>query len=146
MPDTTGAVLEIQRICSLAAEMDSPAVAIRFLGDFLDMLPGRVSRILRSLQDQDREESLDAVLSLKITSSMAGALETEHQCRVIEANIRRGDPGAAAGAGRDLAASVDALLLSRKDLLADARLAVGAASRDAHESLSGSYSRPGLHT
>lgn len=126
MPDAAGAVLELQRICTLAEELDSPAVAIRFLSDFLDMLPGRISRILRSLQDQDRDESLDAVLSLKITSSMAGALDTEQQCRVIEANIRNGDPGAAAGAGRDLAASVDALLLSRKDLLADARLAVGA--------------------
>jgi histidine phosphotransfer protein HptB len=126
VPDAAGAVLEIQRICTLAAELDSPAVAIRFLGDFLDMLPGRVSRILRSLQDQDREGTLDAVLSLKITSSMAGALDTEQQCRVIEANIRSGNPGAAAEMGQDLAASVNALLLAREDLLADARLAVGA--------------------
>lgn len=140
MPDAAGVVLEIQRICSLAAELDSPAFAIRFFTDFLDMLPGRTSRILGSLQNHDTDETLDAVLSLKITSSMAGALDAEKQCLAIEANMRSGNPIAAADAAKHLAVSVNALLSSRQDLLAEARLAVGAGSLESTLSLLCSHS------
>ncbi|MCU1517879.1 MAG: hypothetical protein JWQ75_2600 [Pseudarthrobacter sp.] len=118
--------LDLTRIRSLAFDLDNPAAALRFLAGYLGLLPGRISRIQESLRELDREASMDAVLSLKITSAMAGALEAEATCRDLESLIRdhRLDE-AAAGSGRlnqqvqALTAASPALLVAaREDLLA----------------------------
>lgn len=54
------------------------------------MLPGRILSISNGLCRHDADASMDAVLSLKISSAMVGALETEDQCRAIELMIREG--------------------------------------------------------
>jgi hypothetical protein len=72
----------------LADELDSPDTAVRFLGDYLCLLPQRLKRILTALDEMDTESALDALLSLKITSSMTGALRAEACCRTIHALVR----------------------------------------------------------
>ncbi|MGF6835081.1 HPt (histidine-containing phosphotransfer) domain-containing protein [Paenarthrobacter sp. TE4293] len=81
-------VLEACRLQALADELGDSTPAIRFLSTYLSMLPGRILRISNGLCMHDPEASMDAVLSLKISSSMVGALETETQCRALESMIR----------------------------------------------------------
>lgn len=75
---------DLSRIHSLADELGNPQPALRFLAKYLSMLPQRVERIVHALDDRDAAETTTALLSLKISSAMVGALETEHQCRAIE--------------------------------------------------------------
>ncbi|MDQ6755034.1 MAG: Hpt domain-containing protein [Actinomycetota bacterium] len=84
-----GSVFEESGVLLLAADAGF-ASALGFAGTFLSMLPGRVGRIQRALADCDCESALDAVLSLKISSSMAGAVEMEHLCLDLEAQLRGG--------------------------------------------------------
>ena len=80
--------LEPCRLQALADEMGDPTPALRFLSTYLSMLPGRLLRISNGLGQHDADASMDAVLSLKISSAMVGALETEDQCKAIESMIR----------------------------------------------------------
>lgn len=122
--------LDLARIRRLASDLDSPAAALHFLAGYLGLLPRRISRIQDCLRELDPESSMDAVLSLKVTSSMAGALEAEATCRDLESLIRdhRLDE-AAAGSGRlnqqvqALTAASPALLVAaREDLMASSVL------------------------
>ncbi|ASN22648.1 hypothetical protein CGK93_22390 [Arthrobacter sp. YN] len=81
-------VLDSCKLQALAEELDDSAPAIRFLSTYLSMLPGRILRISTGLCLHDADASMDAVLSLRISSAMVGAVETENQCRAIEAMIR----------------------------------------------------------
>lgn len=81
-------VLEACKLQALAEELDDSAPAISFLSTYLSMLPGRMLRISTGLCLHDADASMDAVLSLKISSAMVGASETENQCRAIETMIR----------------------------------------------------------
>lgn len=83
------AALILQAARNLADETGSSRIALQFLSDYLDMLPARLQRILRGLQASDVETSMDAILSLKIASAMAGAFDVEACCHGIEALIRR---------------------------------------------------------
>lgn len=84
------AVLEPSCLQALAASLDSLALALDFARTFRRMLCMRVDRICRALCDHDGESALDAVLSLKISSAMAGALEMEGLCLRLEAQLRLG--------------------------------------------------------
>lgn len=89
MCDSYGQVLDrfaLQRLCADAGYI----CASNFASTFLSMLPGRVARIKASLGAMDSESALEAVLSLKISSSMAGAIEMEHLCWKLEARLRQG--------------------------------------------------------
>ena len=83
------AALILQAARNLADETGSSRIALQFLSDYLDMLPARLQRILLGLQASDVETSMDAILSLKIASAMAGAFDVEACCHGIEALIRR---------------------------------------------------------
>lgn len=80
-----------QIIENLGRDVDSPRIALRFLTDFLTMLPQRFTRIQSAVAAQDREDAMDAVLSLKITAAMTGAAETEAGCLALQASIRNED-------------------------------------------------------
>ena len=84
----TESVLEPCALQSLAEELEDSTPAINFLSNYLSMLPGRILRISHGLGLHDADASMDAVLSLKISSAMVGALETENQCMAIETMIR----------------------------------------------------------
>ncbi|MDR6987648.1 HPt (histidine-containing phosphotransfer) domain-containing protein [Paenarthrobacter nitroguajacolicus] len=87
-PRSPGGELDLSRLQSLAEELGNPEPALRFLTKYLTMLPQRVERIIHAVDDHDPDETTTALLSLKISSAMVGALETEHQCRAIESMIR----------------------------------------------------------
>ncbi|APX03709.1 MULTISPECIES: Hpt domain-containing protein [Arthrobacter] len=82
-------VLDTGPLQVLATEV-GPAFAEAFMDDYLQMLPERASKILRALASGDPRMAADAVVSLRATSAMAGALRLERCCSELEARIRRG--------------------------------------------------------
>lgn len=73
---------------ALADDLGCPVAALNFLGDYLTMLPARLARILRHTNEQNYEPAIDAVISLKVSSAMTGAVETELHCRAVESLLR----------------------------------------------------------
>ncbi|MBT2585925.1 Hpt domain-containing protein [Arthrobacter sp. ISL-95] len=108
---------DLRRIQSLADELGNPKPALRFLTKYLAMLPQRVERIVHAVDDHDAEETTTAVLSLKISSAMVGALETEHQCRAIESMIREDHFDDATQALPALQQTTDRCVASRAELI-----------------------------
>lgn len=90
MAEPAQPVLDASRYRQLAIELKSNDDAMRFIADYWHMLPERVSRILAVLRDGDAAAAMDAVLSLKVTSSMTGALQVEHDCLRLEQDLRDG--------------------------------------------------------
>ena len=112
---------DLSRIQSLADELGNPQPALRFLAKYLSMLPQRVERIVHALDDRDAAETTTALLSLKISSAMVGALETEHQCRAIESMIREDHFDSAVEAFPALQNSTDRCFAAGPQLLGKAR-------------------------
>lgn len=121
MPEWGPARLEPARIRRLAEDIENPTAALNFLGDFLSMLPGRITRILDTLAERDAISAMDAALSLKITSAMTGAVEAEACCRRIESLIRSGGFEEALETAQLLHGIVTALMVAGPGLLLDAR-------------------------
>lgn len=76
-------VLDPMPLMILADDAGDTA-AHRFIEEYLDLLPSRVSRVVRGMTDADLSAFLDAVVSLKVTSAMAGARRMERYCRQLE--------------------------------------------------------------
>ncbi|MEI2277435.1 Hpt domain-containing protein [Paenarthrobacter ilicis] len=112
-----GSELDLGRLQSLAEELGNPEPALRFLNKYLAMLPRRVERIVHSLDVHDAKETTTALLSLKISSAMVGAVETEHQCRAIESMIRNNHFDEAAQELPALRQSADRCVASRSELV-----------------------------
>ncbi|WP_185982248.1 Hpt domain-containing protein [Arthrobacter sp. KBS0703] len=110
-------VLDSGPLQTLAEEV-GPAFAQAFIDDFLQMLPGRAAKILHGLAGGDLRAARDAVVSLKATSAMAGALRLERCCQELEFRIRRGQ-------------RLDPLTV-RAVLFANIRLLVREAARQGH--------------
>lgn len=72
----------------LAEHVGSPA-AESFLATYLDMLPRRLERIVQALETRDAKQAMDAVISLKVTSAMAGARDLERECTQLLASVQR---------------------------------------------------------
>ena len=121
MPEGGPARLEPARIRRLAEDIENPTAALNFLGDFLSMLPGRITRILDTLADGDAKAAMDATLSLKVTSAMTGAVDAEACCRRIESLIRYGRFEEASETAQLLHGIVTALMVAGPGLLLDAR-------------------------
>lgn len=64
----------------ILAEHVGSSAAESFLATYLTMLPDRLERIVRALEVRDTDQALDAVISLKVTSAMAGARDLEREC------------------------------------------------------------------
>jgi hypothetical protein len=72
-------------------------VAQEFIEDYLLSLFGKAIRILQSVDRGDPVDKLDAVLSLRTSSEMAGAARLAAYCRELEAAVKTGkSPDAAA--------------------------------------------------
>ncbi|MFE4198706.1 Hpt domain-containing protein [Paenarthrobacter sp. NPDC056912] len=126
MSDESGApALETCRLQALAEELGDSKPALRFLSTYLSMLPGRILRISNGLCQHDADASMDAVLSLKISSAMVGALETENQCRAIESMIREQHFDYAVQALPALQNSTDRCFAAGPQLLGKARECLG---------------------
>ena len=92
------AVFSVSRLLRLAEDLESNDIAISYAAMYLQMLPGRVDRILSTLHAGDVPAAIDVVLSLKVRSHMVGGLALERDCRVLEQSLRDGDIAAAARA------------------------------------------------
>ncbi|MCM0615720.1 Hpt domain-containing protein [Paenarthrobacter sp. TYUT067] len=115
---------DLSRIQSLADELGNPRPALRFLAKYLSMLPQRVERIVHAVDEGDASETTTALLSLKISSAMVGALETEHQCRAMESMIRENHFDDAAQALPALRQTTDRCLASRSNLIRAAHVSL----------------------
>ncbi len=83
----------------LAREMKSKEAAAKFAAAYARMLPQRVDKISRALSTGNSDLAMDAVLSLKTSSSMVGALRMEQHCVRLEHALVMTDHTAAVQAG-----------------------------------------------
>ncbi|WP_285320834.1 Hpt domain-containing protein [Pseudarthrobacter sp. lyk4-40-TYG-27] len=84
-------VLDLQNAWDISVDTGGPDLAINFLTDYMNLLHVRMFRILAALTAEDPEPAVNAVLSLKTSSSIAGALEIEGSCGVLLAAIAAGN-------------------------------------------------------
>ncbi|MFF2314649.1 hypothetical protein ACFVTE_00065 [Arthrobacter sp. NPDC058097] len=99
--DAPQPTLDGQRLRDLAADC-STAAAEAFAANYSALLAQRVDRIIRSVGVGHREMAMDAALSLRTASSMAGALRMSHLCIRLEKALVAADLAAAAGVARDI--------------------------------------------
>ncbi|HEU4666841.1 MAG TPA: hypothetical protein VFS79_04190 [Arthrobacter sp.] len=93
-PGIPPTVLDDRRLRKLAEDITC-AVAEQFATDYGGMLPHRILRIREAIRAGDREAALDAVLSLKTSSALIGALTMELICVHLQHAIDRADGGEA---------------------------------------------------
>lgn len=74
----------------LEDQLDSPAAARAFVRDYVAVWDERDLRISSSIARRNQAASLDAVLSLKITSTMVGATKLVTLATALEALLREG--------------------------------------------------------
>ncbi|MEW1823075.1 signal peptidase I [Arthrobacter sp. NPDC080031] len=83
----------------LAREMKSKEAAEKFAAAYAKLLPQRVDKISHALSTGNNDLAMDAVLSLKTSSSMVGALRMEQHCVRLEHALVMTDHTAAIQAG-----------------------------------------------
>lgn len=101
-PGQTLPALDRQALKRLASDMHSTEAAEQFAATYIRMLPARVERITQALDNGDEHQAMDAVLSLKTSSAMIGALRMEEHCARLEHALARTDRTGAAAAGKDI--------------------------------------------
>jgi hypothetical protein len=102
------------KLMVLAHEAGETA-AQRFLDDYLGLLPRRQDRILAELSKGEMEEAMDAVVSLKVTSSMVGAIRLNGYCQQLQDQLTVGNIADAAAVAADLAVLVPAFIRAVKE-------------------------------
>jgi HPt (histidine-containing phosphotransfer) domain-containing protein len=93
--------LDAQHLEKLAEE-SSWEVAESFAMEYTALLPRRVDRIVRTVTVRDRNTAMDASLSLKTTSWLAGALRMNQLCRELELALALADVAAVATIVQDI--------------------------------------------
>ncbi|MBT2552767.1 hypothetical protein [Arthrobacter sp. ISL-5] len=72
------------------ADEAGPGAAQKFLEDYLGLLPARAAAIIDGLNSEDREKTLDALVSLGVSSAMAGASRVEYHARNLQRQVQSG--------------------------------------------------------
>jgi hypothetical protein len=75
----------------LEEELGRPDLATNFAKDYVVMWERRERRLVASLQEEDHAAALDAVISLKVSSTMVGALRLACLAQALEGAVRRGE-------------------------------------------------------
>lgn len=88
-------------LLGLAVETTT-AAAESFAASYASLLPDRVDRIIQNVGTGNRHQGIDAALSLKAASAMAGALRMSHMCRQMEEALVMADMAAALTIARDI--------------------------------------------
>ncbi|GAB15592.1 hypothetical protein ARGLB_085_02770 [Arthrobacter globiformis NBRC 12137] len=65
-------------------------VAQKFMEEYLVMLPVRAAKIFKGLTRGDTDTTLEAIISLRASSGMAGAQRLEAYCRSLESALKHG--------------------------------------------------------
>jgi hypothetical protein len=73
-----------------AGVFGSAAIARRFLDDFASTWQSRLDRLVRALDAPDAEDVYVALLSIRSTSEMAGAIPLAHLAKMLEADAQAG--------------------------------------------------------
>jgi hypothetical protein len=87
----------------LGAQLENPAVAKGFARDYTRMWDQRYRSLSSALERGDLAGSMDAVLSLKTSSTMVGGLRLAQLAGELENALRAGDIGRALSLLRDVA-------------------------------------------
>jgi hypothetical protein len=72
-------------------EDELPGAARRFAGDFARLWGRRRDRLAETVAARAKDEALDAVLSLKVSSMMVGAQRLARVAACLESSLRTGE-------------------------------------------------------
>lgn len=87
--ECTDALVDRTVLAGLQAELGGDQAIIgAFVRNYIALLPWRVSRLHRALEKLDIEDAMDAVLSLKTSSHMVGAICMNRLAEELEISIR----------------------------------------------------------
>ncbi|ABM09252.1 HPt (histidine-containing phosphotransfer) domain-containing protein [Pseudarthrobacter sp. PvP004] len=87
--ECTDALVDRTVLTELQAELGGDQAIIgAFVRNYIALLPWRVSRLHRALEKLDIEDAMDAVLSLKTSSHMVGAICMNRLAEELEISIR----------------------------------------------------------
>ncbi|GAB3528581.1 Hpt domain-containing protein [Arthrobacter monumenti] len=84
-------LVDLAVLRELEQQAGDPSVAQSFVRDFIKIWDQRYTRLSQAVELGDREARMDAVLSVKASSSMAGATRLAHLAAGLERLIRDGD-------------------------------------------------------
>ena len=87
--ECTDALVDPTVLTELQAELGGdPTIISTFVGNYVELLPWRVDRLHHALEKLDIEDAMDAVLSLKTSSHMVGAICMSRLATELEISIR----------------------------------------------------------
>ncbi|MFE5836126.1 Hpt domain-containing protein [Arthrobacter sp. NPDC056493] len=88
-------VLDLDVLHELEEDMGSTGIAHNFARDYISIWNKRRSYLERSVEDNDSEAAMDAVLSVKNSATMVGAARLAQLAVDLERLVKRGDLSAA---------------------------------------------------
>ena len=110
-------VFDPSTLLQLVDDAKARSFVLELAGTFRRMLEPRVDRVVDAVLTSDPDEAMDAVLSLKVSSTMVGARELAELASYLESDLRSGDLPAARSqalllpaAAQRAAAAIDAYL------------------------------------
>ena len=77
-------VIDLRIFEQLAGELASPEAARRIVALYLELLDGRIGRLVGACVAGDESTAMDAVLSLKVSSAMVGAVAMRDLAAQVE--------------------------------------------------------------
>ncbi|WP_320536216.1 Hpt domain-containing protein [Pseudarthrobacter sp. IC2-21] len=83
--------VELEILAELEAELDGPELARGFARDYAAMWDQRFSRVAAAVLAHDRKAALDAVISLRIASTMVGGVRLAMLAQQLEDAVRLDD-------------------------------------------------------
>lgn len=87
--ECTDALVDPTVLTELRAELGGDqAIISAFVRNYVDLLPWRVDRLHHAVEKLDIEDAMDAVLSLKTSSHMVGAICMSRLATELEISIR----------------------------------------------------------
>lgn len=90
--------IDLAVLHELEQQINDRSTVLAFVHDFVDLWESRYGRLVQSLKVSDPDAALDALLSIKTSSAMAGALRLSQEAKALEDTVKSGDHRAANGA------------------------------------------------
>lgn len=84
---STAPILDLDALRVLGEELGDADILCGFLRRYLAMLERRIERLERALSAADRDTWMDAALSLRTSSAMAGAQALSDQVAVLQEDL-----------------------------------------------------------
>lgn len=89
-------IVSEQVFTDLQADLEEPGVTLQFLLNYLEMWDGRFARLSAAVSAGNKERAMDAVLSVRTSARMIGALRLAQVATDIERHLLGGDTQSAA--------------------------------------------------